>query len=60
MLRNRIFHYEPILRKQYDLLFKYNEILEILSFLPNNLPDLLKDTSNFLDVYNQLTKMQKT
>lgn len=59
MLRNRIFHYEPILRKQNNLLLKYNEILEILSYLPNNFPNLLKDTSNFLSIYDELISKTK-
>lgn len=59
MLRNRIFHYEPILRKQNNLLSKYNEIIELLSYLPSNLPNLLTDTSNFLDVYNKLIRQIK-
>ncbi len=59
MLRNRIFHYEPILRKQNNLLSKYNEIIELLSYLPSNLPNLLNDTSNFLDVYNELIRQIK-
>ncbi len=53
-LRNRIFHYEPILTK--SLLNKYNEILEVLSYLPQGNIDILKDTSNFLEVYNRIAK----
>lgn len=53
-LRNRIFHYEPILTK--SLLNKYDEILEILSYLPRGSSNILKDTSNFLDVYNNISK----
>ena len=53
-LRNRIFHYEPILTK--SLLNKYNEILEVLSYLPQGNIDILKNTSNFLEVYNNITQ----
>lgn len=53
-LRNRIFHYEPILTK--SLLNKYNEILEVMSYLPQDNGGILKDTSNFLDVYNKIAK----
>lgn len=52
-LRNRIFHYEPVLSK--SLLSKYNEILEVLSYLPQDNNSILNDTSNFLDVYNQVS-----
>lgn len=53
-LRNRIFHYEPILTK--SLLSKYNEILEVLAYLPQDSIDILNDTSNFLEIYNKLAK----
>ena len=53
-LRNRIFHYEPILTK--SLLNKYNEILEVMSYLPQDNSGILKNTSNFLDVYNKIAK----
>lgn len=53
-LRNRIFHYEPILTK--SLLNKYDEILEVLSYLPQGNISILKDTSNFLSVYNKISK----
>lgn len=53
-LRNRIFHYEPVLSK--SLLNKYDEIMEVLSYLPQGDISILKDTSNFLDVYNKVSK----
>ncbi len=53
-LRNRIFHYEPVLSK--SILNKYNEIMEVLSYLPQGDTSILKDTSNFLCVYNETTK----
>ena len=62
-LRNRIFHYEPIFKKPIALLNKYNEILEIISYLPCSDSTILNDTTTFLEVYNQLIttiKHQKT
>lgn len=53
-LRNRIFHYEPVLAK--SILNKYNEIMEVLSYLPQGDISILKDTSNFLDIYNKVSK----
>ena len=55
-LRNRIFHYEPIFKRPAALLNMYNMILEILSYLPCCDTSILKDTTTFLYVYNQLTK----
>lgn len=34
----------------------YNDILEMLSFLPNDNLKILKQTSTFLDTYNILVK----
>ena len=60
-LRNRIFHYEPIFKKPTALLSMYNMILEVLSYLPCCNSSILKETTTFLGVYNQLTKKhQKT
>ena len=53
-LRNRIFHYEPVLSK--SILNKYNEIMEVLSYLPQDNSSILKDTSSFLYVYNEIMK----
>ncbi|MCM1265990.1 MAG: hypothetical protein NC200_07305 [Candidatus Gastranaerophilales bacterium] len=53
-LRNRIFHHEPILSN--TLLNKYNEIMEVLSYLPCDNSNILKETSNFLEVYNKVSK----
>lgn len=53
-LRNRIFHYEPVLSK--SILNKYNEIMEVLSYLPQDNSSILKDTSSFLYVYNETIK----
>lgn len=51
--RNRIFHYEPIFKKPQNTLKMYNEIMEMLSYLPSDSSDILKETSNFLNVYNE-------
>ena len=55
-LRNRIFHYEPILKNPSSLLNKYNEIMEILSYLPHDNAQILKRTTSFLNVYNDVIK----
>jgi hypothetical protein len=34
----------------------YNDILEILSYLPNDQFEVLKKASTFLDTYNLLTQ----
>lgn len=62
-LRNRIFHYEPIFKKPQNTLKMYNEIMEIISYLPTDNSDILKDTSTFLDIYNEVIgelRQQKT
>ena len=53
-LRNRVFHYEKIFKYPIKTLSLYNDILEILSYLPNDKCDILKRTSIFLDTYNSL------
>lgn len=53
-LRNRVFHYEQIFRYPKKTLKLYNEILELLSYLPKDNLDVVQDTSSFLDLYNQL------
>lgn len=62
-LRNRIFHYEPIFKNPHNTLKMYNEIREIISYLPGDDSNILQDTSNFLDIYNRAlsnSKQQKT
>lgn len=62
-LRNKIFHYKPILKQKDKILNKYNEILEILSYLPIDDMDILNKTCNFKEVYNLITtknSQQKT
>mgnify|MGYP002859772329 FL=1 len=53
--RNRIFHYEPIFKKPQNTLKMYNEIMEMISYLPSDSANVLKDTSTFLNTYNQAT-----
>ena len=53
-LRNRVFHYEQIFRYPKKTLKLYNEILELLSYLPKDNLNVVQDTSSFLDLYNQL------
>ena len=52
--RNRVFHYEKIFKYPNRTLNLYNDILEILSYLPNDDLEILKKTSIFLDTYNKL------
>ena len=61
-LRNKIFHYEPILKHKEKILIKYNEMLEILSYLPKDDSDILNKTCNFKNVYDLISKSkhQKT
>ena len=54
--RNIVFHYEKIFKYPKCTLALYNDILEILSYLPNDELDILKSTSTFLDTYNSLLK----
>lgn len=55
-LRNRVFHYEQIFKYPGNTLKLYNEILEVISYLPNTNPRILKETSGFLNLYNELVK----
>ena len=50
--RNRIFHYEPIFKYPQNTLKIYSQIMEILSYLPSDNSDILKDTSTFISTYN--------
>jgi len=58
-LRNRVFHYERILKKPSNLLIKFNEIMEILNYLPHSQTNILTNTSDFLTVYNEITAQSK-
>lgn len=53
-LRNRVFHYEPILNKKNDILGVYNGINEILGYLPRNGSSILNDTCNFMEVMAEI------
>lgn len=56
-LRNRIFHYEQIFKYPKNSLKMYNLILEVLSYLPDNDNSIiLKNTSRFINVYNELVE----
>jgi len=56
--RNRIFHYEPVFRYPKNTLKMYNEIMEIIGYLPSDNSDILKDTSTFLNIYNKISEIQ--
>lgn len=55
-LRNRIFHYEQIFKNPKKTLDLYNNILEVISYLPNDDLQILKRTSIFLHVYDNIMK----
>ena len=55
-LRNRIFHYEQIFKYPQKTLKLYNAIIEILSYLPLDDFEILKGESNFLEIYNEVSK----
>ena len=58
--RNRIFHYEPIFKYPQNTLKIYNQIMEMISYLPSDNANILSDTSTFLSAYNQaLSKLQQ-
>jgi hypothetical protein len=61
-LRNRIFHYEPVFKNPKNTIKMYNEIIEILSYLPVDNCNILRDTSTFLELYNKImiTNNKKT
>ena len=56
--RNRIFHYEPILKDDIKIQDIYNRILEILGYLPQDPSNMLKTTDNFRNVYTEICKKQ--
>lgn len=53
-LRNRVFHYEQIFKYPQKTLKLYNNIIELLSYLPNDNLNVIKETSTFLNLYNEL------
>ncbi len=56
-LRNRVFHYEQIFKSPRNTLNLYKEILELLSYLPDNGNSvILKRTSIFKETYKNLTE----
>lgn len=58
--RNRIFHYEPIIRDDYDIKCMYLLIEEVLNYLPKDNLEIIKKTSEFKKVYNKLNKRFKS
>ncbi len=59
-LRNRIFHYEPILHKKDKFGVLYNNICDIMSYLPKDNSGLFERTNNFPhEVMKMLYKMMK-
>ena len=58
--RNRIFHYEPIIRDDYDIRCMYLLIEEVLNYLPKDNMEVVNKTSKFKKVYNKLNKRFKS
>ena len=50
-LRNRVYHYEPIFRNLDELEKLYNEMLEFIAWLDNELPKLLQDIDRFKEIF---------
>lgn len=57
--RNRIFHYEPIIRDDYDIKCMYLLIEEVLNYLPKDNLEIIKNCSEFEKVYNKINKRFK-
>jgi hypothetical protein len=49
-LRNRIYHYEPIFGKLNELEEQYKEMLNFLTWLDKDLPNLISDIDRFDDI----------
>ena len=58
-LRNRIFHHEPIYKQYKTLIDRYNEIIEILSYLPQDSLKIIEQTCRFKDIYKQILEKEK-
>lgn len=50
-LRNRIYHYEPIFGNINDIEMQYNEMLTFLTWLDNDLLNLLSGIDRFNDIF---------
>ncbi len=55
-LRNKVYHYVPVLKNPNALLNRYNDIQELLSYLPHDKSNMLMRTSSFLTTYNEVLK----
>ncbi|WP_159790609.1 hypothetical protein [Sodalinema gerasimenkoae] len=54
-LRNRVFHYEPIWQKPYDVSSKHQYIHKTLNWISPEVLQWLKTQDDFLKVYNQVS-----
>ena len=52
--RNRVFHYEQVFKNPQNTLKMYNDIMQVISYLPGDNARILKKTSTFLNLYNSL------
>jgi len=55
-LRNRVFHYEPILKNNNDFLTIYNEIRQIIFYLPSGNERIIRETDNFNRIITEVIK----
>ena len=53
-IRNRVFHHENPLK--YDLLKSFNDIIDFIRLLSNDLAQITLQNTNFIEIYNQLNK----
>ena len=53
-IRNRVFHHENLLK--YDLLKSFNDIIDFIRLLSNDLAAITLQNTNFMEIYNQLDK----
>lgn len=59
ILRNRIFHYEPIIFK-FDLEYLYNIIMSLINIMTNkNVFNKIKNLNNFKILYIEYSKFYK-
>ncbi len=55
-LRNRVFHYEPILKDSSKIFILYKKMKDIIGYLPQDNSQILKDTDDFIDVIGKIIK----
>lgn len=53
-LRNRVFHYEPIIKDSENILILYKMMREIIGYLPQDNSNLLEQTDDFVYVMSKI------